>query len=196
MHFAKQAAASVVAVILASNFWRAALTSAGGPPSSSSRGGGRSSNMSSMHVARESITYKCNHQSASLVPVYPCGCSRAQSIVTPVRMVCPCDAVDVRKFAWVSGNPIRLIVCVSELLHANSVSTGEKNKSPFARLACSTLALSSTLGTNGSSSSQMGEPSKSSSWSQMPESLFPKEAHHSNSSNQNAFVGSPRILPL
>ena len=163
MLFAKYIAASVLAAIFASNFLRAALTSAGGPPSRSSLGGGRSSNMSSMHVARENITYKCNHQSASFVPVNPCGGRRAQSIVTPVRIVCPCEAVDVRKFAWVSGKPIRLMVCVSELLHENSASTGGKNKRPFARLACSTLAFSSWLATNGNKSSQIGEPSKSSS---------------------------------
>ena len=43
---------------------KAAFTLRGGPASSLSRGGGRSNNMSSMEVARESITYKCSHQSS------------------------------------------------------------------------------------------------------------------------------------
>ena len=64
-----------------------------------SRGGGHSNNMSSMVVARESITYKCSHQSSSLIPVMPAGDARAQSIVTPVRMVCPCEAVEVKNFS-------------------------------------------------------------------------------------------------
>ena len=50
------------------------LTSSGGPCNkkdtggapSTSLGGGRSNNMSPMHVTRENMTYKCNHQSASL----------------------------------------------------------------------------------------------------------------------------------
>ena len=167
---ASRTAACVLSAIFDSNCSRAALTSAGGPASSNSRGGGLSNNKSPMQVARENITYKCNHQSASLVPLCPCGSILAQSIVTPVRMVCSCDAVEVRKYACVSAKPVRLTVCVSELLQVNSVSTGAKSRRPFAHFVRSTLLSSSGPVKKGINSSQTGEPSKSSSWSQTPKS--------------------------
>ena len=107
---AMAAAAAVLAAILSSKRSNAVLTLAGGPPSNRDRGGGRSNNMSRIHVARENITYKCNHQSPSLIPCLPAGALRAQSIVTPARSVWPWEAVDVRYFSWVSANPVRLMV--------------------------------------------------------------------------------------
>ena len=72
------------------------LTDAGGPASRSRRGGGRKRSMSAMHVTRENITYKFSHQASSLILWVPQGGMRAQSMVTPLRSVCPCEAVAVR----------------------------------------------------------------------------------------------------
>ena len=55
----------------------------------------------------------------------------AQSIVTPVRMVCPWDAVAVRKFACVRTNLARFTVCFSVLLKTHSVSMAGKKTFPW-----------------------------------------------------------------
>ena len=75
-----------------------------------------------MLVAQENMTYKCSHHWSSFMPILPAGSCRAQSMVTPVRIVWPSEAVDVKNFSWVNAKPVRLIVWVSELRHLNSVS--------------------------------------------------------------------------
>ena len=165
---ANSSAASVLILVFSSKFARAARTSAGGLASSTCLGGGRSSNISSMHVTRENITYRCNHQSASM---HDFSERRPQSIVTPVRIVCPCEAVEVRNFAWVNGKPIRLTVCGSELLQVNSVSIGVKSIRRLARWTWSVQIAGcgkSWSWTCGKSSSQIGDFSKSSNSNQMP----------------------------
>ncbi len=121
---ASSSAALRLSSIVLRNRSNAAFTLRGGPASSISRVGGRSNNTSSMEVARESITYKCSHQSSSLIPVMPAGGARAQSTVTPVRMVCPCEAVEVNNFSCVPGKPMRRTVCTSELRHVKVASMG------------------------------------------------------------------------
>ena len=96
----KRTARSLAAAALARAFPLnpsiAFLTDAGAPASRSRLGGGRKRSMSAMRVTRENITYKFSHQASSLAPLGPWGDMRAQSMVTPVRSVCPWEALAVR----------------------------------------------------------------------------------------------------
>ena len=102
---AKYAANSRAAVsrrpILLSNRASACRTDVGGPASSIRQGGGRRRRRSDIRVTRENMTHKFNHQSSSEVPSLPWGGIRPQSTITPVRNVCPCEAVAVR-WSWPS----------------------------------------------------------------------------------------------
>ncbi len=84
---ANSVASSSVVARMASKRLSASRILWGGPRSKSSLGGGRSKSISLICVARENMTYRWNHHVSSCMPSFPEGSKRAQSMVTPVRMV-------------------------------------------------------------------------------------------------------------
>ena len=81
----------------------------GGPFWKNSKDGARSNRISWRRVARDSITYKSNHQSSSSFGCAPPSCL-PQSMITPSRIVLPWQAVDVTARAWEIRKPVLVTV--------------------------------------------------------------------------------------
>ena len=107
--FASFSACFLQVTIRRENFASCFLNVFGGPFAKKSRLGARRSKRSSRRVARDSMTYRSNHQSSSSFGWAPPAC-RPQSIITPSRIVLPWQAVDVMARACDNGKPVRVTV--------------------------------------------------------------------------------------